>query len=57
MKMFLKNKRKHERRLDQLQAQGAFRAPESLDWKDRRILQATHEGRERRVAGIRGSRV
>ena len=54
---FHKNKRKHARRMDQLQAQGGFRAPESLNWKDRRILQATHEGRARQVDRIVGTRV
>ena len=44
---FHKNKRKHARRVEQLQTQGGFRAPERLNWQNRRILQATHEGRAR----------
>ena len=54
---FHKNKRKHARRVEQLQAQGGFRAPERLNWQNRRILQATHEGRVREVAGFNGTRV
>ena len=54
---FHKNERKHARRVEQLQAQGGFRAPESLNWKDRRILQATHEGQARQIAGFNGTRV
>ena len=54
---FFKNKRKHQRRVERLKAQGAFRAPESLNWKDRKILQATHEGRARRISQIVGTKV
>ena len=54
---FHKNKRKHARRVEQLQAQGGFRAPERLNWQNRRILQATHEGQVREVAGFNGTRV
>ena len=51
------NKRKHQRRVEKLKAQGAFRAPESLNWKDHKILQATHEGRARRISPIVGTKV
>ena len=52
-----RNTQKNARKEGLLRNQGAFRVPERLQWKDRRVLQATHGGEVHQVARVENSRV